>query len=687
MRAKLQKLADKHSTAAASSINAINKPDYHNPTRPGPGGDLEPKSSTYWKSLHDEVGYYEPISDAVSGNRNETGTKVAALDNATYSETVHDDAVEKSAGDGQQSISGVTEESIVRVKWQDDAASNETGSRNDSAAGASITGENKAEVNPTRKRRFDVASNEIPTFLRGGEPVPGNGYFRPEVENWDVNRLDTTGPANEGGRRISQNERYSKVGRDPPMWVPVEPIDGGPFLREPASKDTTLEEPYEPIPPLAKNDIGVHGGAHRKWKSSGETEPDVTSPVNRTGASVRRRPEAKEGGPPELGKIASPLEREWIQKAEVAAAVADSSPNDTQSTSGVRHKETAGQPIRNQTAQKREGEVSHKSQSDEDRMPVNHDQKGCAATSWKNVQLIQDAMTGGYYVIQAKVRSNCSATKLEKGQKHIRSDQDAVSKSEKDDTTRKTADQEPVQTSGKTLPEEYGEAGWMFFGMDEKLDRGASKHSRDDGTASSSTKDFEKDLASSTETNFEPIPLEAESSSVDDLADDLVRYYVIGKHPRVQTGYDSDTKDDVSSLNGDMTDQEQSDLLSNPGQEDEVSPDIIPSSYRTHDGAFWQPVPLPGQESPWNVDSEDVMEGGFQIVERSELDPQRGTESPNGDGKFPQSTGIAPTSTTAEVEPVVAAAAFHSNTGSRVSSISGQSVTWGKTSCSFSLTN
>jgi len=75
--------------------------------------------------------------------------------------------------------------------------------------------------------------------------------------------------------------------------------------------------------------------------------------------------------------------------------------------------------------------------------------------------------------------------------------------------------------------------------------------------------------------------------------------------------------------------------------------------------------------------------GGFQIVDRSELERQRGIGSQNDDGKVPQqNAGIPPAYTTPSVERVVVPAAFHTNTGSRNSSVSGQSVTWGE-ACLF----
>ena len=705
LRAKLQKLALKHSTAAASRINGINKPDYANPTGSG-SGDSQPKRSPYWKSLPDEVvgRSYEPITIAVSNSRNETetgtGTTVAALNNATYSETVHDEADESSASDGQESVFAVTDESIVRARWQDADPTNGTGSRNDSE---STTGRsNSTEVNSTRKRRFDVASNDIPTFPRPEPPLlPTGSGFRPEAEIWDVNRLGRE-MAGGGGRRVSQNERYSKVGRDPPMWAPVEPLQtGGPVLREPVDKGTIYEEPYEPIPPLAKNDAGAD--AHRKWKSTREPEPDMTSSAgNRTSASLRRRPEAKEGGPSaSLGKIASPLERKWIRKAEVASATAvvGTSPNGTESTSGVQRNESADairnvksdeSDASNDTKRTRHPGKSREPQSTGEDVAVNRDEKeDCTATSWKNVQLIQDALTGGYYVLQTRVRGNCSKQDAakKKTEEKLSRDQDdevALKSAKEDDITRKTGDQGTAQTHASihVSTDKLGEAGWMFSGADGKPDTDGRQLSKPSGAGydSSPAANNSKEDSEFQQTQ----PPEGEVSP--DLAANLLRYYVIGKRPR--NGLDSDGKEDARDLNSDdgdrLPDQEQVDLISIPGGE-EISPDILPTGYRTPEGGlFWQPFPIPGPESPWNVANDGVKAGDFQVVERSEVELQRGTGFPNDDGKVWQSTVIPADHTTPAVERVVVPAAYHAKTGSRISSISGQSVTWGET-CSCSL--
>jgi len=599
MRAKLRRLAHKHSTASANGINkaalennptrfgasringvrkvgyykvvsdkqnetetniashngVTNKPDYHNSsgsrvtriniynntTQSGSDNSKpEPKSlAMYWKSLEpkDEVlgNYSEPVSDV----QNETETKVASLNNVTttYWETVHN---EKSASsDGQKSpvsASEVTEPSIIRTTSHD--AETESGN-------SSETGKNKLEVNSTRKRRFDIASNEIPTFSHPGEPPPltGNGYG-PEVEFYqNPNRLDGTGLDGQDGRRVSQNERYSKVGRDPPVWAPVEPLEVGqlpevgPFLREPVDKRTTHEEPYEPIPPLAEKD--------RKWKSSWKPELDVVPPkvtlsVNRTGSKNlgRRRPEAKEGGPrgPALGKIASPLEREWIEKAEIAAAT-----NKTESTSGVQPNGSVTQKIRNLpsgnwTAGKLRPEDNHKIRSSEDKLPANNDQKDDCATSasWKNVQLIQDVISGGYYVIQAKIRSNCSQEEqnnpdsLEKRQQNlIGRNRDEKGNLANQALGKSGGVEESPQTFGKILPQGVNQAGWMDFGRKSHQDSAhPSKLPKDGSDLSSATNDDQE------RSSFQPI---IPSETFPDIADDVLRYYVVGKRPQIES--------------------------------------------------------------------------------------------------------------------------------------------------------
>ena len=680
MRAKLQRLAHKYSSVSVNSINTINKPDYDNLTGSG-SIDLSQKIPSYWKSLRDEVGYSEQMK--VSDNRNETTTMKAALSNVTYSETVHDITDGNSVSDGQESVFVVTGESAVREKGRE-TPKNETRSTNKTAGEIPTNGNNSTKVDTIRKRRFDVAANEIPTFPLTQPPArTGSGmiFQNPGIAMENMHMYQPGGySARKGiGRHISQNERYSKVGRDPPFWVPVEPIEGAPVLREPAHKDMIVEEPYEPIPPLAKNDR-----THHSWKP----EPDVTSSVNRTTASVRRRPEAKEGGPSQLGKIASPLEREWIRAAEVATATVAgaASQNVTVPTSGFHRKETENQPTghvrkvshsrsksitTNQTEQKPKLGKSGKSQSNEETAEANiSDRNDCSAASWRNVRLIQDALTGGFYVIQAKTRTNCAEqdeTKPDEKQKQINRNEDVTLKSEKHDTTGQA---HSAETHGRTSADEVAEAGWMFFGQGGQLVKDRSKHPSEDKLHdSSSSKDFRQDpTASSKDTDSQQVQLEAETSPVDQFGGDAMKYFVVGKHP--QTGQDSTWKDAIASLNKDDDNDNavDQDLISNP-----ESPRVIVHS-KTLDGVLWQPLPLPEHENLQNVE-DDIVETDSWVMQRANWNASGTLENTDGHQQTP---GIRPADvTTSEKVRPVAPAAFRANTRRRVSAISGQSVTWG----------
>jgi len=692
MRAKLQRLAQKYSTV--STDNMINKPDYGDNLAGSGSSDSAPKRSKYWKSMQVKDGHYEPISTAVevSDTRNETGTKEAALNNVTYSETVHDSADENSVSDGQESDSGVTVESIIRKKWQENPK-NETEPGTNSVAGISMTGKNKTKIDNIRKRRFDIALNEIPTFPHG-EPFPkldnGMMFQKPgiQMENPEINRLYGYSPWMEQGRRVSQNERYSKVGRDPPYWVPVEPIGGEPVLREPVNKGTILEEPFEPIPPLSKKDIDIVS-TQQKSKSTSETEPDVVaSLVKRTGESVRRRPEAKEGGPPELGKIASPLELEWIREAETSATTVGTSQNGTETTPGFPRNETADQRIQkdseaienNQTKQKSGLERSQKSQSNDEKTQINTDEKDCTTTSWKNVQLIQDALSGGYYVIQAKTRSNCSEedeATFDKEQPQMNGDEEVFSVLQKEDIIRASFDQAPAETHDSTSTNESGEAGWMFFGTGGKMAKEPQQPVKHTGEGKprgiSSTKDFPQNLVNSKDVNFQRTQLEDETFPVDEFEEDLLKYYAIGADEQLQTGQDSAGKDEVLNLDNGfgvhLVDQEETDLISNRGEESEIHHVDI------RDGVIWHR----GPENPRKI-GDDVLEGDFEIVDEAHLNLA-------GDGGTEKTTelnaGVPRDPTAAEPVPLVVPAAFHANSRSHIGSISGQTVTWGNT-CSLS---
>jgi len=677
-RAKLHRLARKFSTVSDNTVNGINKPDYGDLIRYEASYQASRGSSSR-KNQHDGVGYYTSNSTAV-GDQNETVTKSAALNNVTYSETVYDNTKEMSFGDGQRLVFGVTEESTVGTKRQE-TPKTKTETNHGSVAAPVMTNENSTRMNITRTHRFEVDSNAIPTFPRV-EPT-ARTVQKPEVlaVNSKVNKLNKVYRlAKEGGRRISKNERYSKVGREPPFWVPVEPIQVEPFLREPAEKDNTFEEPYEPIPPLAKYDIG-----YQNWKPDSKTEPGVTVPVNISQVTVGRRPEAKEGGASQLGKIASPLEQEWIHKAEVAAVDGDTSLNET----GFQPNHSAAQPnelirtesseftVNNHTEQKLQQEDDNV-QSLEEILQVNHGENDCATTSWKNVQLVQDAL-GGFYVIQEKTRANCSEEKAAKptvGQEHISINEDISLKPEKHDLTRSTTEQvhstEPDQTDN-TSPVKVGEADWMYFDVDGNLSKDVPHHPTKDPSQSKSesSKDFSRHLLNPTDITDRHIQLPGDSSAVSDFTDDLVRYYVIQQHPRLQKGQESGMKDDIASFTTDhLQDEEQTDLASNRKV-------VLASDRQNPDAVLWQRFPITGREGPW-ANAGDLVENGFKIADQSEMDLQHDDGSPKSTGKPSPNTEFPQRHTTPETVRAVVPAAFHLQNGRHTTSISGQSITWGK---------
>lgn len=630
MRAKLRRLANKYSTvASASGLNNINKPGKAK-TNP----DV-PDRSTYWKNLPEGTGYYEPISELeeVTGNRNES--VFVATNNSAYSETVHDESTAAtSVSDGPKSTIGITDRSTtLTADWQEDS-NNETVPANKSVTETSVTGsENKAKSDVSRKRRFDVGSNEIPTFPV--EPPPGKTHFtmyQPAVgaENWNINRLAGYDSGLEGQRRISQNERYSKVGRDPPLWVPVEPIEGQPVLREPANKATKLE-PYEPIPPLARNDKG--------WYRKTETEP-VT--VNGTAVSVRRRPEAKEGGPPqaptELGKITSALEREWIRDAGVTRV---SFRNVTESNRALQPNITADKPIPkvlhglfksvvdNRTGTDLRTKGNDKPRSNEETIETNsnHTTKNCVPASWRNVRLIQDALSGGYYVIQAKTGGNCTGhnqANPAREQKQTTKEENAATKPEKQHISTTIFNQEQ-----RSIPRGPGSSLTADISSSthpngKLVDNAINfpEHPHDGKSIDKSfSKDSRRDPASSADSSSGPITPEADTDSDNQFAANLMKYYLAGRHPQARADQDSISKDAALGLNSDYRDllvnQEETDLNLDLEEDAMIPPDILPS---IQDGDFWHSLPPPDQRGiPWNMENvDDVMEEGFQIVDRSD---------------------------------------------------------------------
>ena len=673
VRAKLHRLAQKFATVSDNSVNGINKPSYEELLR---SEDNYRSRSTYWKSLQEGAGYYKPRSAVVeaSGNQNETGAKVTAPGNVTYSETVHDHTAELSVGDGQTSVLGATEKSTIGKKRQTESETN-----NGSAADALITNENSTKVDITRKRHIEVESNEMPTFSHAEPTATTNQKPERLVHNSEINKRNKFYHlAKEGGphRPISRNEIYSKVGRDPPFWVPVEPIQQEPFLREPAQKDIEFEEPYEPIPPLAKNDIG-----RQTWKPNSKIEPEeVTPPVNVS--EVRQRPEAKEGGPSQLmRKIASPLEQEWIQKAEVAATT-----NATQPISDFRQNTTAGQatdPIltppseftaNNRTQQKLQ-HGDDNVQTDEEKPRINPDENDCATPSWKNVQLVQDSLSGGYYVIQEKIRANCpenNAAKSNEGQKQTSVNADGTLESERHGLTRSTLEQShsnaPNPTDDNRLLANVGKAGWMRFDADGNLVKDIHHQDEDSGVNKpsdlSSVKDSSRDLLNSTDISDDQVQLPVDSPRGSDFPEDLVRYYIIQQHRQLQKRQDSALKDHISSWNTDhLSDEELTDLISNGKV-------VQTSNGRNPEAVLWQLFPIMGQESP-----RSKADSGFRIGDRSNMDLQQDEGSPKSTGEPGGNFEFSNGHTTSETVRAFAPAAFHAD--SRVTSISGQSITWG----------
>ena len=669
---KLHRLALKSATFSDLAVNGINKPDYKDLVRSEARQQASARSA-YWKSVHDGVVDYKLNISAVAaaGDRYETSTEAAALNNVTYSETVHD-STEMLLGDGQTTVFGVTEESTVGTKRQE-TPKTETETNDGSVANASMANENSTKVDISPKRHFEVESNAIPTFPRVESTVrTAQKPERRADKSEKVYRL-----AKEGGPRISRNEIHSKVGRDPPFWVPVEPLPTEPFLREPNEKHIEFEEPYEPIPPLAKNDIG-----NQNWIPDSKTEPSVTSPVNVT---VRQRPEAKEGGTSQLRKIASPLEQEWLRKAQVKDMISDTQRN----SDGGLHRNittTTGQPadltptavsrfsVNNHTERKLQRDHDDV-QTDDRKLRVNPAVNDCATTSWKNVQLVQDTLNGGFYVIQRQVRGNCSKERAphpDKGREQIGINEFATLKPEKHDLSRSTVEQpRGVETShsddDSTSPEKVLEAGWMFFDQDGNLAKGTHHHQdKDPGDVKlgdlSSTKDVSQDLVNATDHQIQTSP-------VNEFAEDLVRHRLIKQHPEVEKVQERDSamKEETMSLTaGYLLDKEQTDVTS----ERKVLPE---SSRQTPAGAVpWPPFPISSQES----NADDLIESGFRVVGQTQL----GRHQDDGTRKsLEDSAELHQGHTTPEtLREVHVPAAFHADTAGHTASISRQSITWGK---------
>jgi len=686
LRAKLRRLAEKFSTVSANSVSRKDKPDYDNLIRR--------KSVPSKKIQSDGMGTHEPIRNAeeVSDDRNNSDTKVPqALNNTGYSETVYDDSQKVAVSDGRGSV---LEKSDIRMKWQGAAKTDsetETSTANSSSlASTSVNSENATRVNVTRKRRFDVASNMIPTIPRPmgtGYDVmfqrPDAGMERPP----EINAPDGYIPAEEGGRRISRNERYSKVGRDPPVWVPVEPIlgeAGEPILREPVNKDSMPEEPYEPIPPLAKNDMGFRNG-----KAVSEPER-ILAAANRTARahSVRRRPEAKEGGPTQLGKIASPLELKWIHAAETAASA------DGISTKSLPPPPAPSPPQRNKTAQK--SVVSHLPSFNKNRTELNlHHQRGvklqtqsietsklkaadndddCAPSSWKNIQLIQDSSSGGYFILQARTRNNCSHLDVDKSEKRNGSGSSADVNVKLDKNGQQEHSSGPAKVYGNLPAGDTDKIGWMLFGLDGK--QADSTHQPSNGI-NVGENNFPKSPVNPKDTISGQIQPKHGLSEAKDLSD-LVRYYVVGHNQQEETAEDSASKHEMSlSIEEDRTvDKERIDLVSNPADKSAVS--ILSGTYKTVEDVNWKSFPA------WR-DTDDAAEKGVRVLDQSKLGQgERESGSQLNDGKLsPESGEISAAHTTPEAVPAVVLAAFHGNTGSHVTSISGQSITWGTTDFLF----
>ena len=645
MRAKLQRLAEKYSVVSANNVNAINKRrNYGKLVRYSPRSstDLYAKSST--TRNRNRVDYFESKSNAeeVSDDRNGKETTVTSPESTTYSETVHD---QRSLSDGQAPISEITtKQSTIRTKWQHESPKNEAGNKSDSLAGVSST-------------KTDIIVNELATFSRT-EPAETAKNDAATIrkpgkteENRKVNQPNVYSDAAKegGGRRISQNERYSKVGRDPPFWVPMEPIHGEPFLREPVHKDADLEEPYEPIPPLAETDIG-NDGTYRNRKSTSKTELDAKLLVSTTAASVRRRPEAKEGGgASELGKIASPLERKWIRQAEVAAAVVDSSRNVTDPTSGLYHnnngttvpgRKSPAVPVEstteNETEKKLRVEGRQELQPNDKKPAVNHGGgKDCAKAPWKNFQLIRDASSGGYYAVPVSSQVECSDQEEatpDVERKQVDADKSTVTrKTEKQDAvmiTGKPADSpqpNSKQTHRNTLPEETGKAGWTLFGQTGNMSTYPSGSSPDNLPA---LKNQQRDSEIRADSIIsQEIPVEGDLSPVQHFDEEPAQYYIIGQ---VRTEKDLAGKDDIVDLRT-IYDDHSSGLFSNSEQEAENPLFKLPSGRQPSTGrVLWRPfapaAPAGNPRNPGNP-GDDVTEGDFRPVDQSEVNGRVDAES------------------------------------------------------------
>jgi len=304
---------------------------------------------------------------------------------------------------------------------------------------------------------------------------------------------------------------------------------------------------------------------------------------------------------------------------------------------------------------------------------VNRDRKGCSAASWKNVRLIQDALTGGFYMIQAKTSANCS-DRDEEGLGHISGDVDASVKTEKHDAAKdQTRSVEPAETNESLSADKSGQSGWMLLDLDGKLTKegeNSSEQPTDSKPADVTfVEDFQQDLPDSKDVDSQAIPVDTETEATEEL----VRYYVIGQHSRTGTGQTSPAENEIAMLDyaDYLAEQKETDLVSNSEQGTKIE--------QTQEGIFWHPFPLSEQkDNAWDIDDQNA-EDSFQ-------DRPRGTGSPERAGRLPENAaGSLPHHTTPEPVRAVLPAAYHASTIRRFGSITGQSVTWGKI-CSVVLT-
>ena len=656
-RAKLHRLAQKFATSD-NSVNGINKADYKDLVRSEARYQAVSRSS-YWKGLH----------DGFDDDQYKTSTKAAAPYNVTYSETVHDSS-ETLLGDGQTSVFGVTEKSAVGIKKQE-ILKTKTETNDDSVPDVSAINKNSTKVEIAPQRHFEVESNAIPTFP--DVESTARTVQKPKVGAHNLEKVYRL--AKEGGPRISRNEIHSKVGRDPPFWVPVEPLRQEPFLREPDEKHIAFEEPYEPIPPLAKNDI-----SHQNWIQDSETKPSVSSPVNVSQVTVRQRPEAKEGGALQLEKIASPLEQKWIRKAHMAHRISESSTDNTQPNSGDFYRNiTMDQPskftIHNHTERKFQHDYDdvRTTKNKPHAIPI---ESNCATTSWNNVQLVQDTLNGGYYVIQEQVHANCSkqnAANSDKGQEQVSINEHLTLKPEQHDRSiveQSRSSIEPGQTDDSgTSPLKVREAGWMYFDLDGNLTKDIRHHQVKDPSESkpgviSSIRDVSQYLLNDTD---HMIQLSGDSSPVNDFTEDLVRYYLTKEHPK---GQDSRVvKEEITNLMTDhLLNKDQTDISSERNI-------VLTSRNQTPSAVLGPPVPTSGQESLY---TDDVIGSGFPIADQTKISSWQEDRSAKSRGKSTQNSELPEGQTRPDTVQAVVPAAFHADSGNQIASISGQSITWGK---------